>query len=690
MAALTDPFVVYPGAPPRGPGPQECEIRQLIEDDFRPAVEELERELARKLGGLSPSEHSKAIKDYDNALAELRQTASDQYYQLLKPKTREPQRAASGAMAKNNQPELTAQGEDRCQPPPVPDREFLSQKSIDEGGAQRPSTIPTEPARKDSPPVQPSSEDRKPRPYPSTGSWPRQSSGHDKSHNFGSPPLSPLQIWKPSSNESTSSHTLGYSTRMTRSRRTETAAPVLPSFKRDDFTTITSALTPDPPYSHTHHLPHQTADPAHLFTDGSRQPQWRAPPQTSDPRPTLPSNFDMPTWKHLINSFYPLEITFLIEKIFKSKEEVKAIRDLRGDDAQAFIDTMHEALDLPSLPTRLRGKCLSVLHRMCGSQALLPKSLQIPLCYNRSDPPLYHGGFADVWKGEHNGCGVAVKVLRVYATSDLSKTISRFCKEVVTWNTLRHPNVVPLLGVSMDNHHFAMVSEWMVNGNVNEFIKAHREANRFELLKDVAVGLIYIHDKDMIHGDLKGANILIDQNGHARLADFGLLTIVSTPSGLSFSSTTSKGGTTRWMSPELLSPDRFNLDNSRPTRESDCYALGMVIYEVLSGRAPYSPLKDVNVMLKVIEGEHPERPGGVEGTWFSDDLWKMLGLCWSMQPKDRPSVDAVLDSLKQVSGTWNPPPQQVSEDAEGEDDWDITVLSVGLTPEDPAAFVTET
>ena len=162
-----------------------------------------------------------------------------------------------------------------------------------------------------------------------------------------------------------------------------------------------------------------------------------------------------------------------------------------------------------------------------------------------------------------------------------------------------------------------------------------------------------------------------------------------------------------------MSPDRFNLDSSRPTRESDCYALGMVIYEVLSGKAPFSPLGDVNVMLKVIEGGHPERPGGVEGTWFSDGLWKMLGFCWSTQPKDRPSVDAVLDSLKQVLGTWNPPPQRVNEGVEDEDDWDLTVLSVWslvllwlslilyrlrfqfqlgtrLTPEGPAVFITET
>ena len=57
-----------------------------------------------------------------------------------------------------------------------------------------------------------------------------------------------------------------------------------------------------------------------------------------------------------------------------------------------------------------------------------------------------------------------------------------FCKEVITWKSLCHPNVLPLLGVTMGRKLFAMVSEWMVNGNINEFIGAHRDANRFELV----------------------------------------------------------------------------------------------------------------------------------------------------------------------------------------------------------------
>ena len=61
--------------------------------------------------------------------------------------------------------------------------------------------------------------------------------------------------------------------------------------------------------------------------------------------------------------------------------------------------------------------------------------------------------------------------------------MQRFCKEVVTWNALHHPNVLQLLGVTMADSQFAMVSEWMENGNINEFVKAHRDANRFELVK---------------------------------------------------------------------------------------------------------------------------------------------------------------------------------------------------------------
>jgi hypothetical protein len=66
-------------------------------------------------------------------------------------------------------------------------------------------------------------------------------------------------------------------------------------------------------------------------------------------------------------------------------------------------------------------KCLRPLYRICGRQALFPNSLAIPLCYNPTEAPLAHGGFADVWKGQYNGRDVAASVLRVYLTNNLRR-----------------------------------------------------------------------------------------------------------------------------------------------------------------------------------------------------------------------------------------------------------------------------
>ena len=127
------------------------------------------------------------------------------------------------------------------------------------------------------------------------------------------------------------------------------------------------------------------------------------------------------------------------------------------------------------------------------------------------------------------------------------------------------------------------------------------------------------------------------------------------------------------MSPELLDPDQFNLKDSRPTQESDCYALGMVILEVLSRQAPFAQSKDVVVLQKVIKGERPGRPEGADGVWFTDDLWQMLNLCWETQPGSRPSVQAVLECLEGVSRTWEPPSPQMDEGEESDDsDLDLT------------------
>jgi len=153
-----------------------------------------------------------------------------------------------------------------------------------------------------------------------------------------------------------------------------------------------------------------------------------------------------------------------------------------------------------------------------------------------------------------------------------------------------------------------------------------------------------MHDQGVIHGDLRGANILIDGDGRARLAGFGLITMASELSAIT--PPTMTDGTIPWMSPELLHPGMFGLKESRPTEESDCYALGMVIYEVLSGQAPFASSRDPEVVFKVLHGENPRRPQGDEGKLFTDGIWGLLGRCWKPQPSDRPSAKVILLCLE--------------------------------------------
>ena len=144
------------------------------------------------------------------------------------------------------------------------------------------------------------------------------------------------------------------------------------------------------------------------------------------------------------------------------------------------------------------------------------------------------------------------------------------------------------------------------------------------------------------------ANILVDKTRHACLADFGLITILSDSTT---SNSHARGGTVRWMSPELFDPEI----QSCQTKYSDCYAFGMVIYEVLSERVPFYKYPDLVVYGAVFRGNRPEKPGGIEGMWFTGGVWKLLERCWLAEPQNRPSIEDVLQHLEETSKSWTAP-----------------------------------
>ena len=152
-------------------------------------------------------------------------------------------------------------------------------------------------------------------------------------------------------------------------------------------------------------------------------------------------------------------------------------------------------------------------------------------------------------------------------------------------------------------------------------------------------------------------NILIDNDRNVRLADFSLLTVVQS------SSSHGRDGTGRWMSPELIDPEPFGLEKICRTESSDCYALGMVIYQTISGLLPFHKDTGYKISKKVEKGERPPRMLG-----FTDTLWKMVESCWAHQPTNRPSIEDVLRCLKTPSNLPGPfLPLQGEETEEGSD-----------------------
>ncbi|CAE6423368.1 hypothetical protein ACGC1H_002322 [Rhizoctonia solani] len=264
------------------------------------------------------------------------------------------------------------------------------------------------------------------------------------------------------------------------------------------------------------------------------------------------------------------------------------------------------------------------------------------------DHPLVTGGFSDVYRGQlTSGTEVAVKVLRLSAQcfSETSENIQDAAREIHTWSKCKHPNVLPLYGLVTFRGRIGMVSPWMSGGTMPRYLEANPEANRHNLCIRICEGLSYLHENGIIHGDLKGANLLITGDGTPVLTDFGNSTLKDRT--LKFTQAPGDDAfTVRWSAPEFIKDSGISLR----TKASDVYALGMTIYEAIIGKVPYYGETEVQVIILVaLKKVSPERPIWIpRGHENGDRLWDLLSRCWSWDPEKRPSAIQVTETIRKI------------------------------------------
>lgn len=109
-------------------------------------------------------------------------------------------------------------------------------------------------------------------------------------------------------------------------------------------------------------------------------------------------------------------------------------------------------------------------------------------------------------------------------------------------------------------------------------------------------------------------------------------------------------GTIAFMAPELLLPEKFGIKKAVPSKEADIYALGMTVYQVLTGNWPFFPRREGEVVHAVILGERPPKPGNAEEIGMTEDLWHLMEACWRENRKVRPAIAEVLSKFYDITG----------------------------------------
>jgi len=225
------------------------------------------------------------------------------------------------------------------------------------------------------------------------------------------------------------------------------------------------------------------------------------------------------------------------------------------------------------------------------------------------------------------------------------------------WRDLWHPNVLPFIGPITLESKLYMVSPWMENGDARVFVRRNPNVNRSIILLQIARGLQYLHSRNpaVVHGDLKAANVLISNNGEARIADFGLSRATDISSA-GYSTGWRVAGNARWQAPELLQ-DSDSGQLPQRTKESDVFAFGRVMIEIYTGEVPFFYLRDMAVLVSLVKGILiPNRPTEPEviSRGLNDRMWEIVKDCCSQHPAHRLTVGDLVHQLWLAGGGVTP------------------------------------
>ncbi|XP_021830166.1 serine/threonine-protein kinase STY8-like [Prunus avium] len=241
------------------------------------------------------------------------------------------------------------------------------------------------------------------------------------------------------------------------------------------------------------------------------------------------------------------------------------------------------------------------------------------------------GSCGDLYRGIYIGQDVAVKILRSEHLNDALE--DEFAQEVKILREVHHRNVVRFIGACTKSPHLCIVTEYMPGGSLYDYLhKNHNVLKLSELLKfaiDVCKGMEYLHRNNIIHRDLKTANLLMDTNNVVKVADFGVARFQNQEGVM-----TAETGTYRWMAPEVINHQPYD-------QKADVFSFAIVLWELVTAKVPYDTMTPLQAALGVRQGLRPDLP-----STGHPKLLELMQRCWDADPSNRPSFSDIIAQLE--------------------------------------------